>query len=82
MIVHIRTEIEKLADKAYIDMHTHQRFVERINNDSTFTEETNPYSHFCCFFIPIDRKTQSLFLVHHKTHFKTRSILTIDCYRY
>lgn len=43
----------------------YQRFIERINRDRTYTEEANPHSHFCCFFIPIDQKTQSLFLVHH-----------------
>lgn len=65
MIAHIRDEIRKLKDKPYVDTTIYKRFLARINYHNDLTHEKNPQSHFCCFTLPIDRITKSIFLVHH-----------------
>src|SRR3989344_849405 len=65
MRITIQNEVQKLYKKVRIDELIYQRFIARLNDHTPLTHEQNSVNHFCCFTLPIDRSTQSIFLVHH-----------------
>ncbi len=65
LLEHIHGEIRTLKSKTPIDQLTYERFLTRLNDHAPLTHEDNPHSHFCCFTLPLDCVTHSIFLVHH-----------------
>lgn len=41
------------------------RFSERLKQDN-FTRDENPQTHFCTYFLPYNKETKKIFIVHHK----------------
>lgn len=40
-------------------------FLQRLKENQNIVKEDNPTDHFCSFFVPVNSKTQSIFLGHH-----------------
>lgn len=55
-----------LKDKKYVDQKIYQKFLNRLNSSQLLLRGDNAQDHFATFFLPVDRKTKSIFLVHHK----------------
>lgn len=47
------------------DKQSYERFVARVD-EGRLTREENPETHVSAYFLPINRDTQQVFLVHHK----------------
>ena len=47
------------------DENTKMRFIERVEKGA-FTRDENLASHFCVYFLPYNKKTRKVFIVHHK----------------
>lgn len=58
-------QIESLKNKEYIKQQTIKKFLKRLAVDTTITKEENPLEHFCSFFLPFDKESQTVFLGHH-----------------
>lgn len=41
-------------------------FEKRLASPQSIVQSESPTNHMCTFFIPVDKKSQSLFLVYHK----------------
>lgn len=48
------------VDKTIVDS-----FVRRIKTNPLLTKDRDPIDHFCSFFVPIHRKSRSIYLGHH-----------------
>jgi len=49
-----------IADKQVLD-----RFLDRLA-EGNLTRDENPTSHFCVYFLPINKESKKIFIVHHK----------------
>ncbi len=63
-IYKIKKEIYKL-DKTNVNKKVVDRFLKQLSMTDKITKETNPDIHFCAFFVPINKKSQSIYLGHH-----------------
>lgn len=61
-ISELRNEVLKFKNtkKSLID-----KFLKKLSSTDKVTKELNIDEHFCAFFVPINRKTKSVYLVHH-----------------
>lgn len=59
------SEIAKLKNKPHVNKQKIKLIENRINSDSKLIKSENVKSHFCSFFVPINKKTKSIYLVHH-----------------
>ena len=57
--------IEKLKKNPHINKQTIKKIEIRINSNPLLVKSENVKSHFCSFFVPINKKTKSIYLVHH-----------------
>lgn len=58
-------EIRNLASGDMADTAILSRFLERAK-EGKFTRDENPISHYCAYFLPYNKKTKQVFMVHHK----------------
>lgn len=65
MVDCLKKQIFNLAKKSYLDKQVVARFLTRIKKDKRLTKEENPTNHFCCFFLPFDKRSRSIYLVDH-----------------
>lgn len=61
----IKQELGKLQRLKQVDKDILKKAVARIDNDPKIVKKNNVESHFCSFFVPIDKKTNNIFLGHH-----------------
>lgn len=61
----IKKEILQLKNKVHVDKEIIRAFLKRLKQNKNLTKETNPQSHFCSFFLPINRETKTIYLGHH-----------------
>lgn len=58
-------EVLQLKNKSYVDQKTIDRFIKRIKSKDSLTKEADKFVHFCSFFVPVDKKSKSVYLGHH-----------------
>ena len=61
----IQTELNKLKQKEYINKDLVAKFENRLNEDIPLLRDEHSPNHFCVFFIPYHKKTNSVFIGHH-----------------
>ena len=62
----LEKELETIAGETYCeDGSARKRFLERLG-ERDYTRDENPISHFCAYFLPFDKKSGKVFLIHHK----------------
>lgn len=61
----ILNELSKLRNKTHVDKKVLNKFLQRISFKQKLIEKDSPKNHICSFFLPIDLKTNSIYLVHH-----------------
>lgn len=62
----LRNEILKLKNKPHVDQKILAKHLEFLEKEKEFTRPQNPLHHFGIYFLPIHRKSNSIFLVYHK----------------
>ncbi len=65
MINYLKKELNKLSSRNHVDKKTIEKFFKRLELDLKIVKDENPADHFCVFFLPINKKTNSVFLGHH-----------------
>ncbi|OGK52664.1 hypothetical protein A2970_01425 [Candidatus Roizmanbacteria bacterium RIFCSPLOWO2_01_FULL_44_13] len=60
----IKHELLKFK-KLGVDKKIYERFLKKISSTDRLTKEVNLDEHICAFFVPINRKTKSIYLTHH-----------------
>lgn len=58
-------KIKSVIDKGIAQGSVILRFTERLERGS-LTRDENPRTHFCVYFLPYDRETRKVFIIHHK----------------
>jgi 8-oxo-dGTP diphosphatase len=61
----IKSELNKLKLLKHTDKKVVDKIIKRINSDQKLVKSENIKSHFCTFFVPIHKKSKSIYLVHH-----------------
>jgi 8-oxo-dGTP diphosphatase len=62
----LRAEILKLKNEKYVDQQILAKHLEFLEKEKEFTRPQNPLHHFGIYFLPIHKKSRSIYLVHHK----------------
>ncbi|MCL4364137.1 NUDIX domain-containing protein [Patescibacteria group bacterium] len=60
----LKKEILKFKNKK-VDQKIIDEFLKKVSSTDKLTKEVNIDEHFCAFFVPVDRKTKSIYLGHH-----------------
>jgi 8-oxo-dGTP diphosphatase len=61
----LATEIESVASEDRAEPAVVRRFLER-SKQGKFTRDENPASHYCVYFLPYNKETKKIFIIHHK----------------
>jgi len=61
----IKQELQILKNKNQVNKKVWQEFWQRLDSGQPLTRAEKKPDHFCAFFVPIHRPTQSIFLVDH-----------------
>ncbi len=61
----LASTILRFLESAPASENVRSRIKKRIVQGD-LTKEENSESHFCCYFLPLDRHAQKIFIVHHK----------------
>jgi len=59
-------EFSLLAHKPYVNKDTLRKFLRFVTDEPYLIRDNNRKDHVCCFFLPINLATKSIYLVHHK----------------
>lgn len=62
----LRNEILKLKNKKHVDQEILAKHLEFLEKEKFFTRPQNPLHHFGIYFLPIHKKSHSIYLVNHK----------------
>jgi 8-oxo-dGTP pyrophosphatase MutT (NUDIX family) len=57
--------LDILTSLSHVDPATLLQFRNRLTKDNNLIRDTNPKSHFCTFFIPLDPVKRKVFLIDH-----------------
>lgn len=60
----LEKEIQKFKDK-HVDTSIINQFLKKVSSTDKVTKELNIDEHICSFFVPIDKESKSIYLVHH-----------------
>jgi len=58
-------DIKTIIGSSVVDKKVLNRFSNRLT-EGKLTRDENPASHFCVYFLPIDRENKKIFIGHHK----------------
>lgn len=59
-------QISNIIDMSICDSErTYTNFLKRLA-EGAFTRDENPQTHFCTYFLPYNRESKKIFIVHHK----------------
>ncbi|MDO8579370.1 MAG: NUDIX domain-containing protein [bacterium] len=58
-------EIKSVIDKGVAQESVALRFTERLKSGK-LTRDENSTTHFCAYFLPYNKKTRKVFIIHHK----------------
>ncbi len=61
----LASEIKSVIDKGIAQESVVLRFTERLR-EGGLTRDENPKTHFCAYFLPYNRGTRKVFIIHHK----------------
>jgi len=61
----LKQELSKLENQPHVDQGVWAQFWDKVEKKQTKTKLENNPEHFCAFFVPIHRPTQSIYLGHH-----------------
>ncbi|KKQ24616.1 MAG: hypothetical protein US40_C0008G0022 [Candidatus Roizmanbacteria bacterium GW2011_GWC2_37_13] len=63
-ISQLKKEVLKFKGKK-VDINLIEKFLKKLSSTDKVTKELNIDEHLCAFFIPINKKTKSIYLGHH-----------------
>lgn len=61
----LQEELQELVSTGNFDLSVAQDFLQRLS-EGALTRDENPATHFCVYFLPYNRETNQVFIVHHK----------------
>jgi 8-oxo-dGTP pyrophosphatase MutT (NUDIX family) len=61
----IKSLLFQLRNKKHTNKNVIDLMLKRIDKDPKLVKSENVKSHFCAFFVPIHKKSKSIYLVHH-----------------
>lgn len=59
------SEIKKLKNNLFVDKKVWQYFFDLTIKDKNIVRDKKTRKHICCYFLPVNKKTNSIYLVDH-----------------
>ena len=61
----LKTEIQKLVNSKQVNKAALEKMLTQLDKEENLTRPQNPQDHFCAFFLPIHKKSKSIYLGDH-----------------